>query len=343
MNLPTIDSLDLNGKRVLVRADLDVPFEDGKILDDSRIRNCLPTFKHVLEKGAERLLILGHIGKYEDPQKTVSTAFLRESLAQLLGQEVNFVVGMPPTGEINGKVVLLDNVRLNEGEERNDVEFARTLAQFADFYVNEAFATSHREHASIVGVPKLLPKAAGLRFAEEVEKLSVILENPKRPVVAMVSGIKKDKLSYIQNFLKFADTILVGGRLPDYIEDNDPMRTNSKIILAHLIPDKEDITTHSVETFQKELTKAGTIIVAGVVGKYEEEGHRQGTKQVFETVANSSAFKLMGGGDSEAAATLLGITDKFDWISTGGGAMLEFLAKGALPGIEALLSHSGGV
>ena len=336
MNLATVDSLDFGNKRVLVRADLDVPFEEGKILDDSRIRNCLPTFKYVLEKGAERLLILGHIGKYVGPEKTVSTFFLRESLAQLLGQEVNFIAGMPPAGEINGRVVLLDNVRMNEGEEKDDEEFARALSSLADIYVNEAFATSHREHASIIGVPKLLPKAAGLRFAEEVAKLSIILENPKRPVVAMVSGVKKDKLSYIQNFLKFADMILVGGRLPDYVGDTDPVRSNSKIILARLIPDKEDITIHSIETFQKELARAGTIIVAGVLGKYEEEGHRQGTKQLFEAVAASTAFKLMGGGDSEAAASLFGITDKFDWISTGGGAMLEFLSNGTLPGLQAL-------
>lgn len=336
MQLPTIDSVNLTGKRVLVRADLDVPFEEGKIIDDSRLRNCLATFRYILEKRATQLLILGHIGKYEGPEKTVSTAFLKDKLAELLGEEVNFIPGMPPTGEIRGKVVLLDNVRMSEGEEKNDGDFAKALASFADIYINEAFATSHREHASIVGLPKLLPKAAGLRFAQEVEKLSAILENPRRPVVAMVSGIKKDKLSYIKNFLRFADTILVGGRLPDYIGDNDPLRTNSKIILAHLIPDKEDITIHSIETFQKELAHAGTIIVAGVVGKYEDEGHRQGTKQVFEAIANSSAFKLMGGGDSEAAATLLGITDKFDWISTGGGAMLEFLALGTLPGLQAL-------
>jgi len=336
VQLPAIDSIELSNKRVLVRGDLDVPFEDGRILDDTRIRNCLPTFKYVLEKGAERLLILGHIGKYEGPEKTVSTAFLKDSLSELLGDEVNFVAGMPPSGEINDRVVLLDNVRMSEGEEKNDAEFARALAQLADVYVNEAFATSHREHASIVGIPKLLLKAAGLRFAGEVAKLSTILENPKRPVVAMVSGIKKDKLSYIQNFLKFADTILVGGRLPDYIGDSDPLRSNSKVILARLNPDKEDITIHSIETFQKELAQAGTIIVAGVLGKYEEEGHRQGTKQLFEAVAASTAFKLMGGGDSEAAASLFGITDKFDWISTGGGAMLEFLAKGTLPGLRAL-------
>lgn len=337
MNLPKLDELDLNGKRVLVRADLDVPFEGQDIRDDSRIVNCVPTFKRILEKGATSLLILGHIGKYEGPEKTVSTDFLRHKLSELLDEDVIFVPGMPPTEIPNGKVILLDNVRMNEGEEKNDEEFAKNLAAFADFYIDEAFATSHRGHASIVGISKYIAKAAGIRFAQEVEKLSSILENPKRPVVAMISGIKTDKLDYIKRFLKVADRILVGGRLPDMISDEDPLRAESKVTIARLIPDKEDITLHSVEEFQRELKKAGTIIVAGVLGKYEEEGHRQGTKQVFETVAESSAFKLMGGGDSEAAATLFGITDKFDWISTGGGAMLDFLAEGTLPGIEALI------
>lgn len=336
MQLPTVDSIDLTDKRVLVRADLDVPFDEGRIRDDSRIKNCLPTFEYIIQKEPKSLLILGHLGKYEGPEKTVSTAMLQETIARLLAREVKFVFGMPPTAGLDGKVVLLDNVRLNEGEEKNDFEFAKALAGLADVYVNEAFATSHREHASIVGVPRLLPKAAGLRFAQEVSKLSTVLENPKKPVVALISGIKKDKLNYAQNFLKFADKILIAGRLPEYIGDEDPLRKNGKVKIANLIADKEDITFHTIEDFQKEVKKAGTIILAGVVGKYEEEGHRQGTKQVFEAVANSSAYKLMGGGDSEAAATLFGLTGKFDWISTGGGAMLEFLAHGTLPGIDAL-------
>lgn len=338
MKLLTIKDIDFKDKKVLVRMDLDVPFEGDRILDDSRVVGCIPTIKFLLEGGAKQIFLLGHVGKYEGPEKTVSTEFLKTKLTELLGLEVVFAPGMPPTQIPESRVVLLDNVRLHESEENKNEGFAQALAQLADVYVNEAFATAHRDHVSISVLPRLMPHAAGLLFGTEVEKLSTILENPKRPLVALISGIKKDKLDYLQNFLNIADKILVGGLLPDYIGDFDPLRTNPKVVIARLIPDKEDITLHSVDAFKVEIEGAGTIIVAGVVGKYEEEGHRQGTKEVFSAVANSNAFKLMGGGDSEAAATLLGVKDKFDWVSTGGGAMLEYLAKGTLPGIEALKS-----
>lgn len=342
MNLPNLNDFDLKDKRVIVRADLDVPFDEGVIRDDSRIKNCTPSFKLILEKGAKSLLILGHIGKYEGSETTVSTIFLQPKLSELFGENVIFVPGMPPAQIADGKVLLLDNVRLNPGEESNDESFARSLANLADFYpegasfayVNEAFATSHREHASIIGLPKLLPHAAGLRFAQEVEYLNKVLQNPRRPVVAIVSGIKKDKLDYIEGLKKVADRILVGGRLPEYLGDN---YSDPKVLVAKLNPDREDITIHSIESFEREVAGAGTIILAGVIGKYEDEGHRQGTERVFKAIANSSAFKIVGGGDSEAAISMFNLTKNFDWISTGGGAMLEFLTKGTLPGIEALI------
>lgn len=333
MDLPKISDADIQDKKVIVRADLDLPFEGKTIRDDTRIKNCIPTFRLILEKGAKNLLILGHVGKYEGPDKTVSTIFLKSKLSEFLGEEVVFVQGMPPASLPGGKLLLLDNVRLNPLEEENGEDFAKELAKLADFYVNEAFATSHREHASITGIPKFLPHAAGVRFSQEVETLSRVLQNPKRPVIAIVSGIKKDKLDYIENFKRIVDKILVGGRLPEYLEED---YNDLKVMVAQLNPDREDITLHSIESFEKEIKKAGTIVLAGVVGKYEDESHRLGTERVFKAIADSSAFKIVGGGDSEAALTMFGLTHKFDWISTGGGAMLEFLAKGTLPGIEAL-------
>jgi len=161
------------------------------------------------------------------------------------------------------------------------------------------------------------------------------LENPKRPVVLIIGGIKEDKVEYIKSFTKIADKILVGGRLPILFGDENP--DPSKVIMAQLIPDKEDITLNTIEKFKEEIAKSGTIVVAGVQGKYEDEGHKQGSLEVFNAIADSSAFKIAGGGDAEAAITEFGLNGRFDWISVGGGAMLEFLAKGTLPGIKALI------
>jgi phosphoglycerate kinase len=270
-------------------------------------------------------------------------AFLSAVLGGIVGEKVNFfhdITGYEVEKRVKmlseGDILLLENLRFDKAEEENSEVFARNLADLAEVYVNEAFAVSHREHASIVALPKLLPHAAGFRFVKEVENLSRILVDPRKPVVLVVGGIKEDKVDYIKNFTTIADKILVGGRLPLFFEAGNP--DVEKIILGQLIPDKEDITINTIQKFKEEISKAGTIVVAGVPGKYEDEGHRQGTKEVFEAIANSSAFKLAGGGDAEAAISFLGLNERFDWISVGGGASLEFLAKGTLPGIQALES-----
>jgi phosphoglycerate kinase len=317
MNLPKLENQDLKGKKVLVRTDLDV---DEK--EDYRLQALLPTLKLLNEKGAE-IILIGHRGRPEG--KVVEELKMKpvEERLRQITEGINFSI--------------LENLRFDPGEEANDSAFTQKLASLGNFYVNESFATSHRNAASITGLPKLLPHAAGLRFEEEVENLSKVFENPQKPVVFLISGVKEDKLSSVEPLKKIADKILIAGRLPDYLGDDHPLRKDSQVIVAGLIPDKEDITLNSIEKFKQEIDKAGTVVVAGPMGKYEDEGHRQGTKGVFEAVINSSAFKVAGGGDSVAAINLLGLGSKFDWISVGGGAMLEFLVKGTLPGIEALL------
>jgi phosphoglycerate kinase len=208
------------------------------------------------------------------------------------------------------------------------------LASLGDAYVNDAFGTSHREHASFISLPSRMPRAAGEHLRKEVEQLSRVLENPERPLVALLSGVKEDKLTYLERFVEISDLVLVGGRLPVFMDED---YKHDKVFVSRLLQDKEDITLHSVEKMEEEVAKAKTILVSGPMGKFEEEGHRLGTKRVFEAIANSEAYKVAGGGDTEAAITLLGLEDKFDWISTGGGAMLEFIAKGTLPGLQALL------
>lgn len=353
MNVPKLSSLDVKGKRVLVRMDLDVPLaEDQKgqrhVKDDSRIQAALPTLRYLLDNGSSKIYLAGHIGRAVQG-RGISTIVLRDLFANLLNEDVsvrlsvqeNLIENVEVEDEHERRVVLLENLRTWAGEEENDEQFTKELASLAELYVNEAFAVSHREHASIVGVPKFLPHAAGLRLEKEIEMLSKVTTTPERPLIFLISGVKDDKLKMVEDIEKLADKVLVGGRLPEYIEKMEAETGNvpygNKVLVAHLNPDKEDITINSIDEFKAEIGKAKSIVLAGVVGKVEDEGHQQGTKEVFEAVANANAYKVAGGGDTEAALTRFGLTDKFTWVSVGGGAMLEFLAKGTLPGIEALM------
>jgi phosphoglycerate kinase len=343
MNLPSIENADLSGKKVLVRADVDLG-EEIVPDDKTKLETLLPTIRHLLDKNA-KVVILGHRGRPEG--KVVEELSLKpvaEMLSQLLDSEVSFInelYGGKVTDGIDkladGEILMLENLRFDAREEENDEGFANELSELGEVYVNEAFSVCHREHASIVGIPKFLPHYAGLHLIKEIENLTKAREDPQRPVVVILSGLKEDKLDYIPDFLQFADKILIAGRLPEYIENNDKFQmSNSKLIVARLLPDKEDITMHSIEEFEAVMVNAKTIIVSGPVGKFEEQGHRQGTDRVFNAVANCEAFKVAGGGDTAQAVKLLGLQDKFDWISVGGGASLQFLAKGTLPGIDVL-------
>lgn len=340
MNLPAYPA-DITGKRVLVRADFDV----GE--DDARLKNLLPTLKQLIQSGS-KIILMGHMGRPEgkvDPKLSLSE--VSQKLSALLQLKVEFAndsVGNEAKSKsaslAQGKVLMLENLRFDSREESNDAEFAKLLSELGEVYVNEAFAASHRAHASIVGVAGLLPHYAGGHFIEEVNNLSRVFES-KDGVVIIVGGAKKDKLTYLKDFESLADKILIGGRLPEYYEkDKVSVRTvgeGDKIVVADLIADKEDITINSVERFEAEIAKAKTLVLAGPMGRFEEEGHSQGTKRIFSAVAESGAFKVAGGGETERALSLFGLTSKFDWISSGGGAALEFLAKRTLPGIDALI------
>lgn len=320
--LPKITDIDVAGKRVIVRADLDID-----IGENYRLEAILPTFKYLSSKSA-KIIVIGHLGRPEG--KTVEELRIAP-VAEALKKVAQGI-----------EIEVLENLRFNPGEEANDINFAKELSGYGDVFINEAFASSHRNSASITTLPKLLPHAAGMRFIKEVENLSKVFDNPVRPVVFVIGGSKDDKKDYIKNLEAFADKILIGGRLPEYygdqaLESVRNISSESKIVMANLNQDKEDITLNSIERFEKEIEKAGTIILAGPMGRYEDGGHRQGTERVFKKVADSSAFKIVGGGDSLSVLSMYSLKDNFNWVSVGGGAMLEFLSKKTLPGIDALL------
>ncbi len=330
VNLPKLTDVNVAGKRVIVRLDLDI--SEG---DNFRLKSSTETLKFLSENKA-KTIIIGHKGR---PNGEVGKSLSLEPLAVSLNAKfVNDIVGAEAQKEVqelaDGSSLLLENLRFDKREEENDESFARSLAGLGELYINDAFAVSHRAHASIVGIPEVLPHVAGFNLIKEVENLGRVLESPRKPAILVISGVKEDKVEMIRKARDIFDRVLVGGRLPDYLGEDfsDP-----KVLVAKLNPDKEDITIHSIEMFEKEIAAAGTIVLAGVPGKYEDEGHRLGTERIFKAVTNSNAFKVVGGGDSLAVVSMYQLENKFDWISVGGGAMLEFLTKGTLPGIDALL------
>ncbi|MGB9637250.1 MAG: phosphoglycerate kinase [Microgenomates group bacterium] len=347
MRLPQLSDFSFQDRKVLVRSDFDVPLRQaqGKLMveDDSRILECLPTVEYLLEHNAKEIILMGHLGRPEG--KVVGELSLKpvaEKLKELLNSKFkiqnskfkckieNFEAYL-----IDEKIILLENIRFDSREEGNDLGFAKELASLGDFYVNEAFAVSHREHASIVGIPKFLPHCAGLHFVREAESLSKVLENPKRPVVFVIGGAKPEtKLPLIADFARIADTVLVGGTLCQMPNVKCQM---SNVKCARLTKDGFDIDEESIKRFSEIIQRAGTVVWNGPMGKYEEPGESKGTRKVGEAIANSNALKIVGGGDTIAALNKFGLVDKMDWVSTGGGAMLEFLAKGILPGMKALL------
>lgn len=343
--LSKLTKTELEGKRIIVRGDLDVSDLSEK---DIRLQRLIPTLKFLIEKNS-KVILIGHRGR---PEGKVNNEYslkpVSDVLERMLDIKINFVfdiAGVEAKEEseklTNGQIMCLENLRFDSREENNDDVFSKTLAESGDIYVNEAFSVSHRKHSSIVGITKYLQSYAGLNFEKEIENLDKIKNEPERPLVVLISGVKEDKLKMIEPLSKLADKVLVGGRLPDLMGDKglESVRLatdTQKVIIGNLIMDKEDITLNTIDRFTKEVLKAKTIVLAGVLGKFEDEGHSQGTIKVFQAVANSKAFKVVGGGDSLSAINKYNLQDKFNWISVGGGAMIEYLVNNNLVGIEAL-------
>lgn len=324
--------------------------EDGNeemvVGDQTRIENALPTINYLLAQNA-KIILLSHLGR--PGGKFIPELSLRpvvESLATIL-QRCN-IVRQEGGWQIGEEIFLRENLRFNPGEEKNNLEFAQKLASLGDFYINEAFAVSHREHASIVTLPQQLKSknsvAAGLSLLREIEVLFSILENPKRPLVVILGGAKEDKLEVVPGLLKLADYVLIGGKLPALIPNSllcrqagqFPIPNSPKIIIADLNPEGKDITLETAEKFTAIIKTAGTIVWSGPMGQYEESNWELGTRELGKAIVNSRAFTIIGGGDTEAALTKFGLVEQINFVSSGGGAMLEFLANGDLPGLKAL-------
>ena len=322
---------NITAKKVIARGDLDVPLENGQIEDATRIEKTIPTLKNLLDN-QNQVFLISHVGRPEGRDPKLSFKLLLPKLEELLGERVVLQEDFAQT--VSGKIVLFENLRFWSEEEANDLEFAKKLASYGEVYVNECFSVAHRNHASVALLPTLLPAYAGLELGKEVTELKKILENPERPLVAIIGGAKLEtKLPAITNLAKVADKVLVGGKLMFEIGDS---ALPENVVVATDDIDQKDIGPLSLELFKKEIEKARMIVWNGPVGLFEESQYALGTKKLAEMVANSSAYSLVGGGDTIAALKEIGMLQKIDFVSVGGGAMLEFLEGKKLPALMAL-------
>jgi phosphoglycerate kinase len=339
----SVRDADVAGKRVLVRADLNVPLDDGRVADDTRIRAALPTLRLLLERDASEVTVCSHLGRPKGQDPRYSLRPVEAHLRSLLPDE---------------RIRLLENTRFHPGETKNDEGFARELATHGDLYVNDAFGSAHRAHASTEAVAHLLPAYAGLLLERELEELGKLLGEVERPYVAIVGGVKvEDKIGVLQALAQRADTMLIGGKMAEEIRQRNPLDApvelpsdvmaaaefgedaEAKVVPADTVPEGWlglDIGPETRARYAEKIAGARTVFWNGPMGVFEWERFAAGTEDVARAVADSGAWSVVGGGDSVRAVQQLGLADRISWVSTGGGAALEFLEGKELPGVVAI-------
>ena len=339
----SVRDAEVAGKHVLVRADLNVPLEDGAVADDTRIRAALPTLQLLLDKGAAGIAVCSHLGRPKGPDPAFRIEPVAERLRALLPDE---------------RIEVLENTRFDLGETKNDPESARRLAEGRDVFVNDAFGSAHRAHASTVGVAELLPAYAGLLLQQELEMLGRLLGDVERPFVLVAGGAKvEDKVGVLANLGSRADSVLVGGKMAEELRDDNPLPfeamlpsdvvaasafeadAESRVTPFDEVPDGWlglDIGPETRERFGREIRAARTVFWNGPMGVFEWPRFAEGTKAVAEAVAQVDGLTVVGGGDSVRAVGELGLADRVSWVSTGGGAALELLEGKGLPGVAAI-------
>jgi phosphoglycerate kinase len=344
MRLPrSVRDADVAGTRVLVRADLNVPLEEGEVADDTRIRASLPTLQDLLDRGAAHVAVCSHLGRPKGADPAFAIAPVAALLRELLPDE---------------RIEVLENTRFDPGETTNDPETAGRLAEGRDLFVNDAFGSAHRAHASTEGVARLLPAYAGLLLEKELRMLGRLLGDVEQPFVLVAGGAKvEDKVGVLVNLGRRADTVLVGGKMAEQLRDDNPLPYDAElptdvIAAAAFEPDAEsavapyddlpdgwlglDIGPVTRSRFAERIHGARTVFWNGPMGVFEWPRFAEGTKAVAQAVAEADAFTVVGGGDSVRAIQELGLAERVSWVSTGGGAALELLEGKELPGVAAI-------
>lgn len=382
-----LDQGNFSGKKVLMRVDFNVPLnKNQKITDDQRIQSALPSIQFLLENGADSICLMSHLGRPKGEAKPeLSLKPIADYLANLLGEEVQFITDFTKTQ--TKKIALLENLRFNKAEKKNDADFAKELSSFGDVYVNDAFGTAHRAHASTHAVAQFFDeKYAGLLLEKEIKNAIFVRDNAKKPFTAIVGGAKvSDKILIIEQLLNTVDTLLIGGgmaftflkalgneignslcedgklemanNLMELAEEKDVQLllpvdimladefkadSSHETVMADEIPAGKmglDIGEESIKLFNEAILNSKTILWNGPMGVFEMEAFAKGTFALAGAIAKSTengAFSLIGGGDSASAIKQSGLADKVSYVSTGGGALLEFFEGKELPGVAAL-------
>jgi len=339
----SVREAEVSGKAILVRADLNVPLENGQVADDTRIRAAVPTLELLLERGAAAVRVCSHLGRPEGADPAFGMAPVREHLRSLLPDD---------------RLQVLENTRFDPRETENDEGFARELAEGCELYVNDAFGSVHRAHSSTEAVARILPAYAGLLLERELEMLGRLLGDVERPYIAVVGGLKvEDKLGVLQNLAGYVDTMLIGGKMAEQLREDNPLQAQVQLPVDVIAaaefaegaesgvfrPDELpegwlglDIGPESQTLFAEKIRAARTVFWNGPMGVFEWERFAGGTRSVAEAVADCGGFTVVGGGDSVRAVNELSLAERLSWVSTGGGASLELLEGKELPGVAAI-------
>lgn len=375
LNIKTLHDVDVNNKRVIIRAELDVPLENGKVLSNTRLKANIPTINYLLKNNAKQVIIIGHLGrpKKKDPEKSLK--HIHKELEKLTAQEIAFISDFNIQELPNNKLVLFENIRFFAEETTNNNDFAKQIAKFGDIFVNNCFSTLTRDHASITGITKFLPAVAGFKVIEELEALSI--DNKENPKALILGGAKMEtKVPVIKSMLNKVDKIFLGSAtiilllkvlgkykgkiLFDYSNEEElkEIANNPKIIMPiDFVCSKtrtaEDMTCKSAseiqeddyvcdfgpittELYKRELSTMKTIVWNGPLGYCEVDEFAKSSIEIAKFISELDCFTLIGGGDTEEVLKIANIEDKINHVCIGGGSMLKFLANQTLPGLEVL-------
>ncbi len=344
MNIKKIQDAQLENKKVLLRVDFNVALENGKVKEKFKIEACKETVRFLLEKNC-KVALISHLGRPEGKNNSeFSLQQIVDDVESILGLKVRFISDCISGERENnlenlsqGEIILLENVRFYAGDENNDAEFSEKLAKGFDIFINDAFSASHRDHASVSGVAKLIPSFAGLRLQKEIEEMEKIKNDFSHPAVAIIGGAKiETKLPVIKFFEEKYDNILVGGKIANEALDQKKEFSEKVILPFDFVDDRLDIGPKTLKKFQEIISNAKTIAWNGPTGKFEDEKYAMSSNEILRSVLASGAYTVVGGGETLEILEKNNAQDLIGFVSTGGGAMLDYLGGGEMPGIECL-------